>query len=137
MGDVLRSGLGKLGNAMILVKHFMEAPEADDGVRMWIEPIELVPELRLWTKVDHCLTHLGPPVGLRRWFEDHPLEYDEFRRRYHEYLGRGPYKRVLYEFAIAARGMENVTLLHDECDPLHNSATALAEYLIELSSWKM
>ena len=121
---------------MILIKHFTDAPEADDGVGMWIEPIELVPEICTWCRVDHCLTHLGPPVVLRRWFEDHPLDYEEFRGRYHEHLAIGPYKRVLHEFALAAAGPENVTLLHDEDDPTHNSATALAEYLVGLSSRK-
>jgi len=121
---------------MILIKHFTDAPEADDGVRMWIEPIELVPEICTWCRVDHCLTHLGPPVVLRRWFEDHPLDYEEFRGCYHEHLASGPYKRVLHEFALAAAGPENVTLLHDEDDPTHNSATALAEYLVGLSSRK-
>src|SRR5438477_2217692 len=46
-------------DSMILIKHFTDAPEADDGVRMWIEPIELVPEICTWCRVDHCLTHLG------------------------------------------------------------------------------
>lgn len=119
---------------MLLVKHFTDAPEADDGVRMWIEPIDLAPELRLWCSVDHCLTHLGPPLALRRWFEDHPLDYEEFRGLYHEYLARTPYGQVLHEFAVAAAGSENVTLLHDEDDPRHNSATALAEYLAGLLS---
>ena len=117
---------------MILVKHFTDAPEAGDGVRMWVEPIELVPELRLWCRVDHCLTHIGPPAGLRQWFEENPLEYEEFRERYHEHLARGPYRRVLHDFAVAAAGSENITLLHDENDPTQNSATALAEFLDEL-----
>jgi len=121
---------------MIFVKHFMDAPEPDDGVRMWVEPIELVPELRRWCCVDHCLTHVGPPADLRQWFADHALEYEEFRGRYHEHLAKGPYKRVLHDFAVAAVGTENVTLLHDEDDPSHNSATAFAEYLTELSSSK-
>ena len=46
------------------------------------------------------------------------------------------YHRVLNGFAVAAAGSENVTLLHDEEDPKHNFATALGEYLTELSSWK-
>ena len=125
------------GPTMIQVKHFMDPPENVDGIRIWVEPFNLVHELRELCKVEFCSAQMAPPMQLRRWFEVHPYEYEEFRGRYHEHLVNGPYAQHLHRFAIAATGPENVTLLHDEDDPDHNAATALAEFLSELTAWKL
>jgi len=122
---------------MIQVKHFMDQPQDADGIRIWVEPYHLVTELRELCKVEFCSAQMAPPLQLRRWFEVHPYEYEEFRGEYHEHLARCPYAQHLHRFALAAAGPENVTLLHDEDDPQHNSATALAEFLTELMAWKL
>lgn len=118
---------------MIKIKHFMEAKEADDGQRLWVESINLTRDLIEWCSVDHVLTHLGPPAELIEWFEEHPDGYEYFRGNYHEYLTRNGLRKPLWQLAKAGLN-ENFTLLHQGDDAEHNTATALYEYLNELSA---
>lgn len=119
---------------MIKVKHFMDAVEEDDGQRLWIEPIGCAKDLCQMCRVDHVLTHLGPPKKLWDWFNKHPEEYDQFRGQYHDCLRDGPYNEALKDLAQIAQH-ETFTLLHQSEDANHNSAAALYEYLIELQAW--
>jgi uncharacterized protein YeaO (DUF488 family) len=119
---------------MIKIKHLMDAAEPDDGLRIWIEPIGLTRDLREWCNVAHVLTHLGPPRGLWDWFAEHPDGYGYFRATYHDWLARSRYKPALQDMACAA-GKESFTLIHQSEDPEHNTATALYEFLSELSSY--
>lgn len=119
---------------MIKIKHLMDAREADDGQRIYVEPIALARDLTEWCNVDHALCHLGPPIELWEWFEEHPDGYEFFRARYHEALGTGPHTDVLQRLAcIAMRG--NLTLLHTGGDPAENTATALYEFISELEAY--
>lgn len=119
---------------MIKIKHLFDAVEPDDGQRLWVEPIGLTRDLAEWCSAHHVLSHLGPPVVLWRWFQDHPEGYEYFRGKYHEYLGRGRRKTALQH--LAAAGLkEDFTLLHQGDDPAQNSATALYEYLAELQAY--
>ncbi|HET6247929.1 MAG TPA: DUF488 family protein [Tepidisphaeraceae bacterium] len=119
---------------MITVKHFLDAAEPDDGQRIWVEPIGLTRDLREWCKVDHVMSHLGPPKELWEWFQEHPDGYEYFRGSYHETLHKGPYRAALQQLACA--GMkENFTLVHDGDDRDHNTATALHEFLSELEAY--
>jgi uncharacterized protein YeaO (DUF488 family) len=120
---------------MIEVKHFLDDVSPADGCRLWVEPIGLTKDLTEWCKVDGVLSHIGPPAPLRRWFDQHPDQYECFCGLYHEYLDRGPYKARLHSLAVAVTRGESLTLLHDGEDPCHNSATALAEFLTELAQW--
>src|SRR3954469_2593912 len=91
--------------SMIKVKHFLDAVETDDGKRLWIEPIGCAMQFREWCSIDHVLSHLGPPMQLWRWYEEHPDGYDYFRGQYHELLKNGPYQDALQQLAkVAARG---------------------------------
>jgi uncharacterized protein YeaO (DUF488 family) len=120
---------------MIKVKHFLDTVESDDGKRLWIEPIGCTTDLREWCSIDHLLTHLGPPMKLWQWYEEHPDGYDYFRGQYHELLKKGPYNEALQQLAkVAAKG-DTFTLLHQGDDPIHNSATALYEYIVELEAY--
>lgn len=119
---------------MIKVKHLMDAVEDDDGQRLWVEATNLARDLREWCKVDHVLTHLGPPPKESEWFEEHPDAYDHFRAKYHEALSESPYKVALQHLARAATS-DNFTLLHMGEDPSENAASALHEYLNELGAW--
>jgi uncharacterized protein YeaO (DUF488 family) len=118
---------------MIKIKHFMEAKEADDGERLWVESVNLTKDLIEWCSVDHVLVHLGPPAELVEWFEEHPDGYDYFRGNYHEYLTKNGLRKPLWQLARAGLN-ENFTLLHQGSDAEHNTATALYEYLNELSA---
>lgn len=119
---------------MFKIKHLLDSVEADDGTRLWVEPIGLTRDLRQWASVDCLATHLGPPMGLWQWFQEHPDGYEYFRAMYHENLGAGPHRTALQELCSAAQA-RNITLLHQGDNPTRNTATALYEFLSELSSY--
>lgn len=101
---------------------------------MWVEPIGLTKDLREWCRIDHVLTHLGPPKAAWQVLENHPDAYDFFRARYHEFLGKSQYKPALQ--ALATAGLrEDFTLVHQSEDPEHNSATALRDFITELEAY--
>jgi len=119
---------------VIKIKHLLDAVETDDGTRLWVEPIGLTKDLKEWCKVDQILCHVGPPMQVWRFFEEHPDTYDRFRGKYHEWLGRCRYKPGLQQLATAGL-RETFTLIHQGDDPEHNSATALYEFLSELAAY--
>ena len=119
---------------MIKVKHLLDEAEADDGQRIWVEPIGLTLDLREWCRIDHVLSHLGPPRELWMWFEDHPQAYDYFRGQYHDALSRSPYRTALIDLVSASR-RANFTLVHQGDDPEQNTAIALYEFLSELEAY--
>jgi uncharacterized protein YeaO (DUF488 family) len=119
---------------MIKIKHLMDAVETDDGVRLWVEPFGLTTDLRQWCMVDHVLPHIGPPMEVWNWFDEHPDGYEHFRGVYHQALSRSPWKPALKQLCAAAAN-ETFTLLHQGDDPAHNTATALYEFLSELSAY--
>jgi uncharacterized protein YeaO (DUF488 family) len=119
---------------MLQIKHLMDRPETDDGLRLWVEPFNLTRDLAEWCKVDHALTHLGPPMSLWNWFEEHPDGYDYFRAQYHAHLSAGPYKEALEQLAVAAQ-RDHFTLLHQGDNPQSNTATALYEFITELEAY--
>jgi uncharacterized protein YeaO (DUF488 family) len=119
---------------MIKVKHLLEAVEACDGQRLWVEPIGLTKDLREWCKVDHVLPHLGPPMNAWKVLEEHPDAYEFFRSQYHEQLKKSPYRAALQSLACASRS-ETFTLVHQSDDAEHNSAIALYEYLSDLEAY--
>src|SRR5438045_3876505 len=96
---------------MIKVKHFLDAADAGDGQRIWVEPLGLTKDLRQWCKVDHVMPHLGPTMQLWEWFHEHPDGYEYFRGRYHDCLSKGPYRSALQNLACAAM-KETITLVH-------------------------
>jgi uncharacterized protein YeaO (DUF488 family) len=119
---------------MIKVKSFLDDVEGDDGQRLWVEPIGVTHDLRGMCRIDHVLSHLGPPKKLWDWYEEHPDAYDYFRAEYHEHLKQGPYNEALMQLASIAQ-RETFTLLHQGEDAIHNSAMALYEYLSELEAY--
>jgi len=121
---------------MLKIKHFLDTVEPDDGYRIWVEPFGLTRDLVQMCQVSYCMTHIAPPLKLWKWFDRHPEGYDYFRGKYHQCLDVSSYGRGLHSLAMAAAGPETLTLLHQEDDPEHNSATALAEYLSELAAWR-
>ena len=119
---------------MIKVKHVMDTIEDDDGQRIWVEPIGLTHDLREWCKVDHLLSHLGPPSEMADFLEEHPDDYDRFRAGYHEVLEKSAARPLLMDLVAAARH-GNFTLLHHGNDPHQNTAAALHEFLAELDAY--
>lgn len=121
---------------LVKVKHLMDAVEADDGQRLWVEPVGLTRDLRGWCEVEGLLTHLAPPPKLSEWFQWHGGvgAYELFCGAYREHLSAAPHRQALQELAGRARE-GGVTLLHQGDDPDHNTATALCEFLSEIGSF--
>ncbi|MFT3786785.1 MAG: DUF488 family protein [Tepidisphaeraceae bacterium] len=119
---------------MLKVKHLFDAAEHDDGGRLWVESVGLTKDLVEWCSVDHLLCNAAPPRKLANWYEKHPESYDQFRSQYHDFLEGSPYLAALEELATSAIS-ENFTLLHAGDDREANTATALAEFLVEKQGW--
>ena len=119
---------------MIKVKHVLDDVQADDGQRLWVEPIGLCKDLREWCCVHHVLPHLGPPINVWKVLEEHPDAYEFFRAQYHDQLRRSKHRAALQALACASRS-ETFTLLHQSDDADHNSAAALHDFLIELDAY--
>ena len=119
---------------MIKIKHLLDTVEKDDGSRLWVEPFGLTKDFCEWCQVDHVLSHVGPPMHLWEWFEEHPDGYGYFRATYHDWLAKSKYKTALQELACA--GIRNTfTLVHQGENPEQNTAVALYEFLSELGSY--
>ena len=119
---------------MIRIKHFLDGVEPDDGQRVWIEPIGCCKNLAEWCAIDHVLSNIGPPKKLWNWFQNHPDGYDRFRGEYHDFLSHVPYRNALMELACIGK-RENFTLVHQGDNPCQNTASALAEFLVELEAY--
>jgi uncharacterized protein YeaO (DUF488 family) len=113
---------------MIRVKNIFDRIEPTDGIRVWVEPIGLARNLGEWCKVDFLLPEIAPPAALWEWFEEHPAHYAIFRQRYHEYLDDPMLAPLLDQLVYSGREC-NVTLLHQDDDPVRNTACALHELL--------
>ena len=113
---------------MIKVKHLFDPPDADDGLRIWVEPVGLTRDLQQWCDVDYVLPQLGPP--LRAWDElrEHPEGYDYFSAKYFAYLAQGSQRATLHQLA-AYSATRALTLLHQGEDPHKNPAVVLLEFL--------
>ncbi len=119
---------------MISVKHFMDAAEPADGVRVWVEPTGLTRDLSEWCSVHQLWPAVAPPKKVWQFFQSHPDEWEIFRGQYHDYLAHSPHKPRLQELACELRN-GSITLLHQGPTPEHNSAEALREFLQELESY--
>jgi uncharacterized protein YeaO (DUF488 family) len=121
---------------MVNVKHFMDAIELQDGLRVWVEPVGLTRDLRAWCGVDSVAPQLGPPRELADWYEEHNPQdaYEFFRGSYHEHLSRESHLNVLRQLAWQGT-TGNITLLHQGSHPSYNTAAALHEFLSELSAY--
>ena len=116
---------------MFKVKSLFDAVEADDGLRLWIEPGGLTKDLTEWCEVHQTPPGLAPDAKLAAWFARHPDGYDFFRAQYHESLKASPFFSTLRELALMGQ-RDNITLLHQGEDPNQNAAAALHEFLSEL-----
>ena len=116
---------------MIKVKHLLDPIEADDGERLWIEPIGLTRDLREMCAIDRLLSHFGPSRQLADDFDAHPHRYDFFLAEYQQQLSQGAYVSALKELARIGR-WRNITLIHHSPNPDENSASALRDFLQRL-----
>jgi len=91
---------------------------------------------RLWPRglnraaasIDLWLKDLAPSLPLRRWFNQDPSKWPEFRERYAEELAA---KRIALSALAGAAYRGRVTLLFGARDTKHNTAVALQRYLVD------
>ena len=117
---------------MIRVKSIFDTVEADDGVRIWVEPIGLTRDLQQWCEVDYMLPQLGPPLSIWNELHAHPDHFESFIAKYETFLVQEPRRAAFARLAMFSAARQ-VTLLHAGDDPHLNSAMALYEFL---SAWQ-
>jgi uncharacterized protein YeaO (DUF488 family) len=118
---------------VIKIKHLMDEVEDDDGVRMWVEPINLTRDLQEWCEVDVVLAPLAPCQSLIHALAGDAETFDSLMIRFHDELRRSPNADTLRSLAIGSL-TETFTLLHASDDNAQNCAVALFEFLVELAS---
>lgn len=114
---------------VILLKHVSEAASTEDGARVLVDrrrptriPKESL-ELRAW------LPELSPSVDLRHWFEERPLQWQHFRRRYLAELCAEKAENALIELHSIAAGETTVALLTSARNPERSHAAILRDLL--------
>ena len=112
--------------APIKVKRVYELPEDADGYRVLVDRVWPRGVSRERADVEEWLKTVAPSTELRRWFAHDPSRWDEFCRRYHAELDRGP--PGLAELGRRAR-RSRVTLIYSARDEERNQAVALRAYL--------
>lgn len=114
---------------MIKVKSIFDPVEADDGVRIRVEPIGLTRDLQQWCDVDYVLSELGPPLWIWNQLRAHPDHYGSFNVVYESFLSQEPRRDGVARLAVLST-IRQITLLHEGDDPELNSATALCEFVL-------
>ena len=117
---------------MIKVKSIFDTVEADDGVRIWVEPIGLTRDLQQWCDVDYVLPQLGPPLRVWNDLHAHPDHFGSFAAEYQAFLAQTQRRATLAQLA-ALSASRQITLLHEGVDSDQNSAMVLFEFL---SAWQ-
>ncbi len=113
----------------ILLKRASEAPSPKDGARVLVDrrrPRGLPQEslkLQAWLPV------LGPSDALRTWFNQRPLQWPLFRRRYLAELSTGEADDSLSQLHAIATGKRTVTLLTSASNQEHSHAAILRDLL--------
>jgi uncharacterized protein YeaO (DUF488 family) len=114
---------------MITIKHFLETPEVEDGMRLWVEPFGVTRDLCDWCRIGVVLSEIGPPPLLWDWFDLNPSGYESFRKIYHAYLSQPLFASLLQKILDLSERV-NVTLLHQSTAASENTAAALCEFLL-------
>jgi uncharacterized protein YeaO (DUF488 family) len=111
---------------MIKIKRAYDEASADDGFRILVE--------RLWPRgitkeraaLDLWLKDVAPSTDLRKWFHRHPVDWQEFRRRYWRELEN---KADDVDLLRRKADEGTVTFIYSARDREHNAATELKAYL--------
>lgn len=113
----------------ILLKSVREAASSEDGARVLVDrrrPVRVAKEaleLRAW------LPGLAPSAELRRWFEERPSQWPQYRRRYLAELCTEKASDALSELYAIAAGETTITLLTSAKDQERSHAAILRDLL--------
>ena len=113
----------------VAVKRVYDPPAAGDGMRVLVD--------RLWprglskadAKADAWLKELAPSNELRKWFHEHPSEFEAFRKRYLKERARPEAGEELEELHRFAAENKKLSLLFAYNDRKRNNAVVLKDLL--------
>lgn len=108
------------------IKRVYDEPKKDDGYRVLVD--------RLWprgltkqkAKIDEWAKDIAPTDELRKWFHQNDSKWEEFEKRYKDYLQENQ-DRI--EAIIARARKEQVTLVYASKRSKLNNATVLKDYI--------
>jgi len=113
----------------VAIKRVYEPASGADGSRVLVD--------RLWPRgltkeraaVDEWLRDLAPSDELRRWYHARPDEWQTFRKKYLQELGRPESQAGLGRLYELAHQKKRLTLLFASKNETHNNALVLKELL--------
>ena len=113
----------------VAVKRIYDPPITSDGIRVLVD--------RLWprglsksrARVDEWLKNLAPSDELRKWFHEHPSEFEAFRKRYLKELADPDATEELDQLHQLAAENKKMSLLFAYRDRRHNNAVVLKDLL--------
>ena len=112
---------------MLKIKRIYEAPEEEDGFRIFIDK-SLPEELsREEAKVDLWLKEIAPTKDIKEWSEDNPARFDEFKEKYRDELRKK--KTLIKIIRDTEKEKGTVTILYSTNDPDQNAAAVLRDKL--------
>ena len=112
---------------MLKIKRIHEAPEEEDGFRIFIDK-SLPEELsREDTKVDLWLKEIAPTKDIDEWPEDDPVRFDKFKEEYRDELRKK--KTLIKIIRDTEKEKGTVTILYSTNDPDQNAAAVLRDKL--------
>ncbi len=113
----------------IAMKRVYQPASRIDGTRVLVD--------RLWPRgltkekaaIDEWLRDLAPSNELRRWYHEHPEEWEAFRKKYMKELVRPESQDALRHLYELAHSKKRLTLLFASKMENHNNASVLKELL--------
>ncbi|HYK75674.1 MAG TPA: DUF488 domain-containing protein [Daejeonella sp.] len=109
------------------IKRVYDPVEKEDGMRILVD--------RLWPRgltkekaaVDLWLKDIAPSTSLRKWFNQDPAKWEEFKKRYQQELHQNQEQVSLLQKHIS---QGPITLVYGAKDEEHNDALVLKEFLL-------
>ncbi|AFH93719.1 DUF488 domain-containing protein [Providencia stuartii] len=111
---------------MIYCKRVYDAVSSEDGYRVLVD--------RLWPRgikkvaldYDEWNKDVAPSNELRKWFHQHPDQFNKFVEDYHQELS---HHSAAWMPLVEKAKLGNLTLLYSAKDKVHNQAHVLKAYL--------
>jgi uncharacterized protein YeaO (DUF488 family) len=114
---------------VIRLKPVREAASPEDGARVLVDRLRPARVAKDLLQLRAWLPELGPSQELRRWFEERPLQWQNFRRRYLAELCTEEAANALSELHMIAAGESTLTLLTSARDQERSHAAILRDLL--------
>jgi uncharacterized protein YeaO (DUF488 family) len=112
----------------IAIKRAYEPASAEDGYRVLVDGLWPRGVTKAQLKIDAWMRDIAPSAALRKWYGHDPEKWEEFRKKYHAELSKGPRKILIDELVERAR-RDQVTLVFASRDAERSNAAVLAEMI--------